>query len=188
MNSPKLNEDLTNNKKINQLLPPEEKAKQELNYKLINEFNSLLSQMWAGYIENSEQKCVINPKNVLEPLEFKKILSERFDQFEGYSQQDAHEVLTAILDSFHLAVNKSFNEGGLKITSQSYDSRLLLRKTLSCIADASHKAVNDSFIEDTFYGQLSSIFSCYNCHGKLSENYEHFYSLKLSRPIEMNIN
>ena len=188
LNSPKLNEDLTNNKKINQLLPPEEKEKQELNYKLINEFNSLLSQMWAGYIENSEQKCVINPKNVLEPLEFKKILSERFDQFEGYSQQDAHEVLTAILDSFHLAVNKSFNEGGLKITSQSYDSRLLLRKTLSCIADASHKAVNDSFIEDTFYGQLSSIFSCYNCHGKLSETYEPFSSLELSIPIEMNIN
>ena len=183
LNSPKLNEDLTNNKKINQLLPPEEKAKQELNYKLINEFNSLLSQMWAGYVENSEQKCVINPKNVLEPLEFKKILSEGFDQFEGYSQQDAHEVLTAILDSFHLAVNKSFNEGGLKITSQSYDSRLLLRKTLSCIADASHKAVNDSFIEDTFYGQLSSIFFCYNCHGKLNETYEPFSSLELSIPF-----
>ena len=188
LNSSKLNEDLSYNKKINQLLSPKDKEKQELYYKLINEFNSLLNKMWSGYVENSEQKCVINQKNILEPSEFKKILSEIFPYFEGYSQQDAHEVLTSILDSFHLALNKSFNEGGLKITSQHYDSRLLLRKTLSCIADASHKAVNDSFIEDTFFGQLSSIFSCYNCHGKLNETYEPFSTLELPIPIEKNIN
>ena len=188
MNSPQLNEDLSCNKEKNLLLSPEKKEKQELYYNLINEFNSLLNKMWSGYEENSEQKCVINAKNVLEPSEFKSILSEIFSDFAGYSQQDAHEVLTCILDSFHLALNKSFNDGGYKITSKHFDVNLLLRNTLSCIADASHKAVNDSFIEDIFFGQLSSIISCYNCHGKLKETYEPFSTLELSIPIEMNIN
>ena len=116
-------------------------------------------------------------KNYLEPREFKKILSEIFPQFEGYYQQDAHEVLTSILDSFHLALNKSFNEGGLLISSAINDSNLLLLKTQSFIADASHKAVNDSFIEDTFFGQISTIFTCYQCHKKINETYEPFSTL-----------
>ena len=188
LNSPKLNEDLSNNKILNQFLPPNEKSNQELYYKLITEFTSLLNQMWSGYDQNTEQKCIINPKNVLEPSEFKKILSEICPQFKGYLQQDAHEVLTSILDSFHSGLNKSFNEGGLKITSSTFDINLAVRKTLSSIADASHKAVNDSFIEDTFFGQLSSIFFCHKCHLKLNETYEPFSSLELPIPIEMNIN
>jgi len=127
-------------------------------------------------------------KNYLEPREFKKILPEIFPQFEGYYQQDAHEILTSILDSFHLPLNKSFNKGWLLISSSINDSNLLLIKTQSFIADASHKAVNDSFIEDTFFGQLSSIFTCYKCHEKINETYEPFSSLKLSIPIEKTIN
>ena len=188
LNSPELNEDLSFNQKINQLLSPEQKEKQELYYKLVNEFKSLLNQMWSGFTENPEQINEVNSRNVLEPLEFKNILSEIVCQFKGNSQQDAHEVLTSILDTFHLALNKSFNEGGLKIISSSFDHNLVLRNTLSCIADASHRAVNDSFIEDTFFGQLSSIFSCYKCHLKLNENYEPFSTLELPIPIEMNIN
>ena len=120
MQSSKLNEDISINKTINQKLNQDDKAKQELCYKLLNDFNQLLNKIWAGYVEIGEQKCIINPKNVLEPSEFKITLSEIFDSFKGNSQQDAHEVLTSILDSFHLALNKTFNEGGLKITSSSY--------------------------------------------------------------------
>ena len=215
MNSPKLNEDLEYNKSINQLLSEKDREKQELHYKLINEFEKLLKQIWEGYsikdllkifknnnnniqtekndIEEEKSNNINNNNNYntkysLEPKEFKKILSEIFPQFDGYLQQDAHEVLTSILDSFHLALNKSFNEGGLLISSSYFDSNLLLRKTQSCIADASHRAVNDSFIEDTFFGQLSSIFTCYKCHQKLNETYEPFSSLELTIPIEKNIN
>ena len=158
MNSPQLNEDLSINKKQNQNLPEEYKLKQELCYKLITEFNSILNQMWSGYNENTEQKCIINPRNVLQPIEFKKILLEICTDFEENSQQDAHEVLTTILDSFHLALNKSKNADMFKIAAD--DINLSLRKTLSSIADASHREVNDSFIEDNFFGQLISIFSC----------------------------
>ena len=178
MKSSKLSEDISINKAINQKLNPEDKAKQELCYKLLAEFNQLLNKIWTGYKENEEQKCNINPRNVLEPSDFKITLSEIFDSFKGNWQQDAHEVLTSILDSFHLALNKTFNEGGLKITSSSYDVNLIVRNTLSCIADASHKAVNDSFIEDTFFGQISTIFSCYQCHKKINETLEDF-SFKL---------
>ena len=188
MQSFKLNEDISINKTINQKLNQDDKAKQELCYKLLNDFNQLLNKIWAGYVEIGEQKCIINPKNVLEPSEFKITLSEIFDSFKGNSQQDAHEVLTSILDSFHLALNKTFNEGGLKITSSSYDINLLVRNTLSCIADLSHKAVNDSFIEDTFFGQVSTIFSCYKCHKKINETYEPFSTLELPIPNEININ
>ena len=188
MQSSKLNEDISINKTINQKLNQDDKAKQELCYKLLNDFNQLLNKIWAGYVEIGEQKCIINPKNVLEPSEFKITLSEIFDSFKGNSQQDAHEVLTSILDSFHLALNKTFNEGGLKITSSSYDINLLVRNTLSCIADLSHKAVNDSFIEDTFFGQVSTIFSCYKCHKKINETYEPFSTLELPIPNEININ
>ena len=216
MNSPKLNEDLEYNKSLNKLLSEKDREKQELHYKLIYEFDKLLKQIWEGYSikdllkifknnnnnlkekkDNEEEKSSTNninnnnsynTKYCIEPKEFKKILSEIFPQFNGYFQQDAHEVLTSILDSFHLALNKSFNEGGLLISSTYYDSNLLLRKTQSCIADASHRAVNDSFIEDTFFGQLSSIFTCYKCHKKLNETYEPFCSLELTIPIEKNIN
>ena len=186
MNSPQLKEDLLINKKQNQNLPEEYKLKQELCYKLITEFNSILNQIWSGYDSNTEQKCIINPRNILEPIEFKKILLEICTDFEEYSQQDAHEVLTTILDSFHLALNKSKNADRFKIAAD--DINLSLRKTLSSIADASHRAVNDSFIEDNFFGQLSSIFSCYKCNEKLSEKYEPFSSLELFIPIEMDIN
>ena len=186
MNSPQLKEDLLINKKQNQNLPEEYKLKQELCYKLITEFNSILNQIWSGYDSNTEQKCIINPRNILEPIEFKKILLEICTDFEEYSQQDAHEVLTTILDSFHLALNKSKNADRFKIAAD--DINLSLRKTLSSIADASHRAINDSFIEDNFFGQLSSIFSCYKCNEKLSEKYEPFSSLELFIPIEMDIN
>ena len=197
MNSPKLNDDLEYNKSINKDLSNNEKEKQELHYKLVKEFELLIKQIWKGYplkdllksINNHEIKSLegieekSNPNNdnnnniiinnntkyYLEPREFKKILSEAFPQFDGYLQQDAHEVLTSILDSFHLALNKSFNEGGLLITKSISDINLLARKTLSFLADASHRAVNDSFIEDNFFGQLSTIFTCYKCHKKLNE-------------------
>jgi ubiquitin C-terminal hydrolase len=188
MKSSKLGEDISINKAINQKLNPDDKAKQELCYKLLGEFNQLLNKIWTGFNQNEEHKCIINPRNVLEPREFKITLSEIFDSFKGNSQQDAHEVLTSILDSFHLALNKTFNEGGLKITSSSYDINLVVRNTLSCIADASHKAVNDSFIEDTFFGQISTIFSCYQCHKKINETYEPFSTLELPIPNEININ
>lgn len=188
MNSPKLNIDLSFNKQINQNIKEEYKIEQELYYKLIDEFKKLLDQIWSGYTETNDQKCVINPRNILNPFEFKKILSEINSDFEGYGQQDVHEVLTTILDKFHLALNKTINEGGFKITSQNYDSALLLRNTLSCKADASHRAVNDSFIQDLFFGQLSSIFFCYKCHHKLRETYEPFSTLELPIPIESNIN
>ena len=203
MNSSKLKEDLEYNKTINKFLSEKEKEKQELNYKLINEFDKLIKQIWEGYSikdllkvlkKNNltdESNTIINSnntKNILEPRDFKKILSEIFPQFAGYYQQDAHEVLTSILDSFHLALNKSFNEGGLLISSSLFDTNLLMRKTQSFIADASHKAVNDSFIEDTFFGQLSSIFTCHKCRQKLNETYEPFSSLELTIPIEKTIN
>ena len=188
MKSPKLNEDILINKDKNQKLDPEDKAKQELCYKLLDEFNKLLTQIWSGYTENGEQKCIINSKNILAPSEFRKTLSEIFDGFKGNSQQDAHEVLTSILDSFHLALNKRYNKGGLIISSSTYDINLVVRNTLSCIADASHREVNDSFIEDTFFGQLSTIFSCYKCHKKISETYEPFSTLELPIPNEININ
>ena len=215
MNSPNLNQDLESNRAINELLPQQDKQRLETHYKLINEFEKLLKKMWKGYSieeinkifdnnnnnnqkeksDNEEEKSSSNnstissySKNYLEPREFKKILSEIFKQFEGKTQQDAHEVLTSILDSFHLALNKTYNQGGYLISSSLYDSSLLLRNTVSCIADASHRAVNDSFIEDTFFGQLSSIFTCYKCHKKLNETYEPFSSLELNIPIEKNIN
>ena len=216
MNSQKLNEDLEYNKNINVLLSDKDKERLELHYKLVTEFEKLLKQIWKGYSikdlikllkknnqnditdTNNEEDKSRNNNNInisnnnskyyLEPREFKKILSEIFPQFEGYYQQDAHEVLTSILDSFHLALNKSFNEGGLLISSSINDNNLLLLKTQSFIADASHKAVNDSFIEDTFFGQLSSIFTCYKCHEKINVTYEPFSSLELTIPIEKTIN
>ena len=217
MNSPKLRDDLEYNKKINKILSNSEQQKLEFHYKLLKEFEKLLKDIWKGIpiddllnllntknnsnndnnnqIEHEEEKSnknniIIsnNNKYILDPTDFKKILSEIFPQFAGTYQQDAHEVLTSILDSFHLALNKTINESGLLIAASSFDQNLLVRKTLSCLADASHRAVNDSFIDDTFFGQLSSIFSCYKCHKKLNETYEPFSTLALTIPIEKNIN
>ena len=198
LSSEKLDKELEINKKeYEQKLTENEKKIHELNYQLINEFKLILNQMWEGYSlnnnnennnENETQNININSKKKLSPENFKKILEQINEQFKGNSQQDAHEVLTNILDSFHLGLNRSFNPGGIKITSSSFSSDLLLRKTLSCYADASHKAVNDSFIEETFFGQLNTIFSCYKCGLELNEYYEPFSSLELFIPIEKNIN
>lgn len=177
INSEKCEQDILNNKKINNdlVLSKDQKQRQELYYQLLYEFKNLLNKLWNNNV------------NFLEPKNFKKILSELFPEFSGNTQQDAHEVLTNILDCFHLALNKTLNEGGLLICSSLIDKNLVLRKSNSFIADASHKAVNDSFIEDTFFGQLSTIFSCSKCHLKLNETYEPFCSMELSIPYESDI-
>ena len=209
LNSPKFSEDLEFNKKINQSLSEEEKEYHEYHYELIIEFEKLMKKIWKGYPieqlvkilqkdkitdkEDNEDKNIINnitinPKFYLETSDFKNALSELFPYFKGKSQQDAHEVLTNILDSFHSALNKTFNENGCLITSRILENSLMLRKTQSYIAYQSHKAVNDSIIEDIFFGQLSSIFMCYKCHNVITENYEAFSSLELTIPLEKNIN
>merc|ERR1719301_182013 len=63
--------------------------------RLATAFSQLLNDMWA------------NGHTALSPFDVRKLIAERREEFAGYRQHDAQEVLTLILDELHEDVNRA---------------------------------------------------------------------------------
>ncbi|KAL2613060.1 hypothetical protein R1flu_024752 [Riccia fluitans] len=98
-------------------------------------------------------------------------------QFAGHSQHDAQEVLRAILDGLHEALNKV-------TTSPPYRDLYVDPKPEEELAELTwryHKLCQDSIIQDIFCGQLQSTIECCTCRRK-SHCFDPFLDLSLPFP------
>ena len=133
-------------------------------------FANFIKEMWA------ESKDTINPRDL------RNSLIKKYSQFDNNFQQDAHEVLTLILDTLHGQLNRVKNDNQMIICDEpAYDTSMALAKSLSQVCWNSHNLVNNSFIVDTFFGQLKSSIYCLNCN-KTYFTFDPFSSLGLPIP------
>ena len=142
-------------------------------HSLAKNFQKLIKMIWSKNNNNNNNQII--------PNDFKNSLQSIYPEFGKNIQQDSHEVLTNILDSLHLALNKKINLNGYEIRKEIQTDNLL-RKTQSYVADKSYKECNDSFINEQFFGQMNSCIKCYNCGKIITENYEPFSCLELPIP------
>lgn len=170
--------------------PNDEKEKQLILF--TQNFKDLIQKMW------SKSGDVINPK------EFRESLICLNSQFNNFSQQDSHELLTFILESLHIKLNRgtiintpndsntsknNFNFFDQFLTNnneQQNSLNLNLNKTQSILNWENHVYFNDSVINDYFYGLLLSSLTCKKC-GSTNVTYEPFNHLGLSIPNEFHL-
>jgi len=157
----------------------EEKEKQLILF--TQNFKDLINKMW------SKGSDLINPK------EFRESLICLNSQFNNYSQQDAHELLTFILESLHLKLNRGhlnsnfqFNFNCNEPNFHEDSCNLNLNKTQSILNWENHLFFNDSVINDLFYGLLLSSLTCKKCQ-TTNVTYEPFNHLGLSIPNEFHL-
>lgn len=143
-------------------------------------FKELILLQW------SKDTGLINPKD------FRESLITLNSQFDNNYQQDAHELLTFILESLHYKLNRSKNNDEDKdfyydyINDQIGNISNSLQKTQSNLNWENHINANNSIINDHFYGLLLSSLSCKICEST-NYSYEPFNHLGLSIPHQFNI-
>ena len=71
-------------------------------HSLAKNFQKLIKMIWSKNNNNNNNNQII-------PNDFKNSLQSIYPEFGKNIQQDSHEVLTNILDSLHLALNKKIN-------------------------------------------------------------------------------
>jgi len=164
------------------LIKQEDKdVESELLYYFSTYFGDFIHELW------SDSREAINPNNL------RNTLIKIYPQFDNNFQQDAHEVLTLILDSLHQQLNRVKNDddkitGDMELFFQlsQRENSLMLSKHQSQYFWNSHKILNDSIITDLFFGQLISTIKCLNCF-ETYNTFEPFSSLGLSIPNEYKI-
>jgi ubiquitin carboxyl-terminal hydrolase 4/11/15 len=95
-----------------------------------------------------------------DPSRLKTVLGRFEPRFVGYHQQDAQELLSALLDRLHEDVNRVVSKPYIELKES--DGR-----PDSIVADeawGNHRLRNDSIIVDTFHGQFKSTVVCLECN------------------------
>ncbi|CAI2352205.1 unnamed protein product [Caenorhabditis sp. 36 PRJEB53466] len=131
----------------------------------------LFKGMWCGEFPS------INPRK------FKGIIGQFAPRFNGYSQQDSHELMAYVLDGLHEDLNR--------IKKKPY---IADNDEFSKLPEAEHAAKswevykmrNDSIIVDTLHGQLKSTLICPVCE-KISIKFDPFGYLSLPLPPKEQI-
>ena len=140
-----------------------------------------MNNIWIGKqpkqsesASKKKKKYKDNRTKVISPHDFKSILEEFAPQFEGYSQQDAQELLAYLLDGIHEDLNR--------VTTKTYI------EDKDCDGDnddedsieswKNYLLRNKSIIVDLFQGQLRNTLQCRICQHK-SIKFEPFMYLSL---------
>ena len=131
--------------------------------KLANEWYNLLYQCWVEHTR------------VVEPSNFKKIISKKAKRFKGFEQQDSNEFMTFFLDYLNEDLNKTTIAPYEEIEEQKDNE-----KDIECAQRfwKLNLKRNDSIITDLFSGQFKSTISCPDCKW-ISRTYDTFNSLIL---------
>lgn len=111
------------------------------------------------------------------PSDMRKAIIRHAPNFDGYAQQDAHEVLLYILDGIHEDLNRILN----KPTTGAVEGDGTNDAETAVKAWSVYKQRNDSIIVDLFQGQLKSHLKCPNCHSD-TVVFDPFVSLSLPVP------
>ncbi|EAY23747.1 Clan CA, family C19, ubiquitin hydrolase-like cysteine peptidase [Trichomonas vaginalis G3] len=111
------------------------------------------------------------------PSEVRKAIIKHAPNFDGYSQQDAHEVLLFILDGIHEDLNRITKKPQVDVVEGdgTNDNETAIK------AWHAYKQRNDSIIVDLFHGQLRSHLKCPNCQAD-TVAFDPFVSLSVPVP------
>lgn len=131
-------------------------------FTVTNSFVRLLRDMWRS-------KGI----DTLAPSDLKSAIAARVEIFRGCGQQDAQEVIQALLEALHDELRRP-------------PAKPSIENSCECGVNADRdwdvaQAVDSSVISDAFQGQLRSTVHCDNCD-HTEETFELFWSLQIPIP------
>ena len=129
------------------------------------EYAELVKALWSGQFKS------------IAPVDLKRIVGKYRLAFAGYSQQDAHEFYSFLMDMLHNDVNEIKH----KVTLPELEYDKMNESEGADMALQQDRLVDKSFIRETFYGQRKSSLQCLRC-GYESPKYEAFHELILQLP------
>eukprot|EP01135_Chromosphaera_perkinsii_P005481 Nk52_evm30s352 gene=Nk52_evmTU30s352 len=133
---------------------------------LVKEFASLIKKLWS-----TDASSYVAPKS------FKTCIGKFAQQFSGYDQQDAQELLGFLLDGLHEDLNKVIKKPYIEM--KDTDDRP--EEEVSAEFWENHTKRNQSIIVSLFQGQLKSVVKCKAC-GHRSLTFDPFTFLSLPLP------
>eukprot|EP01130_Rhizamoeba_saxonica_P003672 TRINITY_DN1530_c0_g1_i1.p1 TRINITY_DN1530_c0_g1~~TRINITY_DN1530_c0_g1_i1.p1 ORF type:complete len:1288 (-),score=325.60 TRINITY_DN1530_c0_g1_i1:25-3888(-) len=142
---------------------------------IAKEFSKVIKKLWS----DPSRRTI----NTVIPLGFKKALSNVNDQFSGFQQQDAQEMLSCLLDKLHEDLNRVIE----KPYFPGVDTD---DKSVQEIAEESWDqfyARNQSIIVDIFHGLMKSELECETCSHQ-SLTFEPFTFLSIPLPVHKKRN
>ena len=135
----------------------------------LNPNDSSIPEIWYDLII----KSWVEKTDIIDPSDFKEILSRKNPQFDGYNQQDASELINSILNLL--------NEGlKAEVKNEQNNNNQLYEKSPKTFWKDNLR-LNDSIITDLFTGQLVTITHCPECNNK-KEVYDIFNILNIPFP------
>ncbi len=105
-----------------------------------------------------------NHQSFIEPIDVKKMISKLVARFDGFDQQDAHELLRFLLDG----LNDEIKSPWLLTEPMTLSDDELAKLTPWKQGEyfwSRHLFINSSFITDSFCGQFRSTITCTICGG-----------------------
>jgi hypothetical protein len=132
-----------------------------------------LLKAYAGLV----QEIYLDNKNTLSPQQFKRILGQINEEYSGYQQQDAHEVIELLLDKLHEDINRIHGQKPytLKLEGDGSNDITIARDTF-----LRHKTRDSSYIQDLFGFLMRSQLTCPTC-SKISVSYEYHNTLQVRK-------
>ena len=130
------------------------------------EYAQLIRALWSGQYKS------------IAPSDFKRVIGRHNEDFRAYDQQDAHELLSHLIEWLHDDLNEI--RGKKEVLPEQKNEGVPDSQAANCAWEM-EKRVDKSFIREMFYGQWRSILRCPDCNWT-SIKYEVFFELVLQLP------
>ncbi|KAF2361453.1 Zinc finger MYND-type [Trinorchestia longiramus] len=117
------------------------------------------------------------------PTKLKAVMSLKANQFSGFAQHDAQELMVEMLDGLHEDLNR-VKEKPYCAEPPELDG--WSDRDAAAEAWRLHKLRNDSVIDDLFKGQFRSALTCHEC-GKISVKFDEFCCLSVPIPKDQKV-
>ena len=152
---------------------------------IASSFGELLALLWSQEENDNVSSLspgngVVNSNACIAPRAFKSTVGRYFNQFSGYDQHDAQELLVFLLDGLHEDLNRVKKKP--YIEDEDNDENVDIFE-LADRSWANYLLRNRSIIVDMAQGQLRSTLTCLKC-GHISVKFDPY--MHLSIPVNKN--
>ena len=137
---------------------------------IANAYYQLLSNLWNSNLE------------YISPMDLRSVLTKIIKKFQGFGQQDSHELLTYLLDCLHEDMNRNQTKPYIEMKEKMEEETDL---EASKRWWTNHLKRENSIIVDLFQGQFKGTINCPKCD-KISITYDPFMYLGLPIPTNQN--
>ena len=128
---------------------------------LATEFASLMAELWGkGQSDQARGGDGTRGRrgSAVTPTAFKRVIAKVAPIFSGYAQQDAHELLSFLLDGLHEDLNRVVDKATFD-AAECLDEDEEQERTVAKKRWQQHLSRNQSLVVDHFHGQLCSRLS-----------------------------